>query len=99
MQPPDGSTKTAYVKRHVQDDLSLQSHGHIARVVVSGAMITLGLGIIALKYILGVIRETPMVWGHNELLLVLSLIGGGLAILFTHTFLSVMHVIWPFGKN
>ena len=99
MQPPDGTTKAQYVARHVQDDLSLKSHGHIARAVVGGAMLTLGLGIVAVKYVVAIVTEVPAAWASNELILVLSIIGGGFAILFTHTFLSVMHVIWPFGKG
>lgn len=99
MQPPDGMSKTQFVVQHVQNDLQPKSGSHLTRNIVSGAMLVVGLGIVTVKYIMGVINNVPPVWGQNELILVLALIVGGFSILFTQTTLSILHIVWPFGKK
>ena len=100
MQPPNGETKTQYVMSRAQSDLSPKSGGHIVRLATGIAMLVIGLGIVAAKYIVAIVRELgPPEWAKNELILVLALVGGAFAILFTQTFLSVMYVINPFGKR
>lgn len=100
MRPPNGETKTQFVMSRAASDLSPKSGGHYVRIVVGVAMLVIGLGIVATKYIVAIVRELgPPQWAQNELILVLSLVGGAVAILFTQTFLAVMHVVWPFGKR
>ena len=100
MQPPNGQTKAQFVVSRAASDLSPKSGGHYVRIVVGGAMLVFGLGVVGAKYIVAIVRELgPPEWARNELILVLALIGGALAVLFTQTFLAVMHVVWPFGKK
>lgn len=100
MRPPNGQTKAQFVASRAASDLSPKSGGHYVRICVGGAMLVIGLGVIAAKYIVAIVRELgPPVWEKNELILVLALVGGAFAILFTQTFLSCMYVIWPFGRK
>ena len=99
MEPPNGQTKAQYVVTNVQHDLQPKSGGHLTRNIVSGAMLVTGLGIVIVKYIVGLVTQMPALWGQNELILVLALIGGGFSILFTQTALSILHIVWPFGKR
>lgn len=97
MQPPNGETKKQYVVQHLERDLTVKSGGHLARNIVSGAMLVIGLGVVLVKYIVALVNQLPTNWGQNELILVLVLVGGGISILFTQTAVAVLHIVWPFG--
>ena len=98
MKPPNGWSPKAFIADRIDKDLTVKSGGHLARNIVSGAMLVIGLGIVATRYIVAIVRNLgPPQWGQHELILVLVLIGGGISILFTQTALAVLHIIWPFG--
>ncbi len=76
------------------NDLKPKSSSHLARLVFGSIMLTLGSVVIILHYVVG---END--WTKTELILVLSLIGGAVGVVFTGTLISILKAVNPFYRG